>query len=150
MWWSNLPVPCCVHSMFGSVALGTICHALQRTGALEASVHMLSFEGHSMTPLRLMGTAPWLPVLHEVSKLRFKAARKSPVLDRLAETTVSSDGRPGYTGQKGSLDRSAGYTKAFGQAVAWCDLGLSAMEVAAKLQGVPGKRARTLRSGCRD
>ena len=104
-----------------------VLKALAATGFVTAAFTMGSFGGESPKPLLLKGSAPWLRTFREVALKR--KAESTPPTKRLTTTTSS-----GFTGQKGDLDASSGYTCAFGVAVALACLGLGPDEVCAKLK----------------
>ena len=107
---------------FRTAAL-TVAEAAVRTSAKRYAVFMLSFAGSSAKGLQLVGTAPWLPVLQEVSKQRWPGRNKAT--ERLSTKHIKRDGSEGFTGSQQALTRSSAYTRLFGQAVALCCQNLS-------------------------
>lgn len=84
--------------------------ALRATGARSISLLLYKFGATTQKPLKLWGTAPWLPCLGEIAK-GINAPQPTATLATTAMGRV--------TGKKGALVESASYPHAFCQIVAY-------------------------------
>lgn len=89
-----------------------ILAALERTGAVHASVCLGDFGGSSLKPLELRGTAPWLPQL----SVQGCFENPEPATKKKKLTVVDKDGR--VTGVPSALADSAAYPPEFCRAIA--------------------------------
>ncbi len=90
--------------------------ALARTEAKRSLVHMSAFGGLSRKTMCLWGTAPWLSVLEEYSRMGFGQRRGEA--EELVTQKIRADGSKCITGKRKALKESGAYTELFGEVVA--------------------------------
>ena len=108
-----------------------ICYAVKVTKALRVTIAMKSFAGDTNKRMQLVGTAPWLHTLHEVSHTLWPTVQKQ---QQKAKSLVTVH-KGKFTGKSKELKASAAYTQQFGEAVALCAAGVSAAGVVQQLRG---------------
>ena len=104
-----------------------IAKALLQCKCHHVAVRIAAFGGSSPKPLILKGSGVFMKTFEEVYHLR-KGRPSASASGRLAVHT-----KGGFTGKKDMLTESSSYTRAFGLAMAWSFLGLSADDICKNL-----------------
>ena len=106
-------------------------YAVKVTKALRVTIAMQSFAGDTNKRMQLVGTAPWLHTIQEVSQTLWPTVQKQ---QQKAKSLVTVH-KGKFTGKSKELKASAAYTQQFGEAVALCAAGVSAAGVVQQLRG---------------